>query len=180
MLTRILMGLFIAAPALGDEVVMADITGDGAAEHIQLVETNTGWQHLIIDSDPGGLAILPAISQSNSMAGQSTVAITPSGSVVFERAHLGIGRHKWILTITIAHRDDTFKIAGITYVYYDSLDTTSGRRCDLNLLTGNGTFERAEGATTTFTHDGPAPDAHNWDVAHEFWNGDLIPKDCFG
>lgn len=180
MLTRILLFLCCATPALADQDMLHDFTGNGASEHVRLIETKRGWQHLIIDSDTHGTTFIPRISQGDTMAGETSIAITPAGSLEIERAHLGIGRHKWILTVTVAFRNERFKIAGITYVYYDSLDTESGKTCDLNLLSGKGIFDRASGQKELFSFTGDAPNAHNWDVSTQFWGAKLFPEDCFG
>lgn len=168
MLTRLLCGLLLlSTPLLAQqESLELDMNGDGDPEYIQLIETKGQRQHLIIDSDALGTTILPYVSDGDSMAATTSLLVTPSGSIQVERAHLGIGRHKWILTITLAFRNDAIRVAGVTYQWYDTLKLEEGGTCDLNLLTGKGVWSPREGTTRQFTTDIRAPLAHNWQV-HE-------------
>ena len=62
----------------------------------------------------------------------------PNGSFTLTTKNESVGRDRWRQTLTIAHRNNDFIVAGYTYSSYDTLDPAGGRDCDLNVLTGKG------------------------------------------
>ena len=75
----------------------------------------------------------------DSFTGQEPeIAATATGSIRVTTKNNAIGRHRWEQTLTIAHRDGGFVVAGFTYSHYDTIDPDTGGSCDLNLLTGAG------------------------------------------
>ena len=141
-----LLTLLFAAPALAQGFepvteVWADLDADGVSESYvlreegELVVTEGDWQRVV--SDAASVGPLP---------GQKpTLAISEAGSVLLTSMNEGMGRDRWRMTLTIAHRGGDWRIAGYTYDFYDPLDATAWGHCDLNLLTGQGVAETQDG-----------------------------------
>ena len=180
MLTRILLCLCWVSPTFGNEKIIADITGDGLSDVVQVIDTEQGWQHVIIDSEQAGTIFMPRFASANSMAAQTNLEVSSGGGLQIEYAHIGIGRHKWILTVKLAYRDSALRIAGVTYVYYDTLDLDAGGTCDVNLLTGKGVYDPIKGSQKTFTVPEKRPLAHLWSVEQKIWQEKFFPEYCFG
>lgn len=74
--------------------------------------------------------------------------ISDTGSLLVTSEQTGIGRFPWHQTLTIAHRDGRFVLAGFTYSTHDRA-AGGGMTCDVNLLTGDYTVDarRVDAAT---------------------------------
>ena len=141
-----LLTLLFAAPALAQGFepvteVWADLDADGVSESYVIRE---GGELVVTEGD--WRRVLPDAAWDGPLAGQKpTLAINEAGSVLLTAMQEGMGRDRWRLTLTIAHRDGDWRIAGYTYDFYDPLDATAWGHCDLNLLTGEGFAETEEG-----------------------------------
>lgn len=74
------------------------------------------------------------------MVGQEpSIAALPNGSIAVTSQNDSVGRDRWQQTLTLAHRNNDFVVAGYTYVYRDTLEPDSSYSCDYNVLTGKAT-----------------------------------------
>ena len=69
----------------------------------------------------------------------------PNGSILVTTRNETIGRDRWNQTLTLAYRNTDFIVAGFTYSYRDTLDLNNSGDCDLNVLTGKGIANEADG-----------------------------------
>ena len=129
--------------------VIATLTGDfdenGRADVAVLIGESRVTLAIFEETAPdGGFGLAaegPDIAWMGSLAEAPRIALTEGGSIAVTSSNFGIGRHKWEMVLTIAHRSGAYRVAGITYVSFDTLaPETSPLRCDLNLLTGAGTI----------------------------------------
>lgn len=170
-----------AAPALADPAVMGslagDLDGDGRAELAVLIGESD--LSLAIFTQPvahGPMRLAaegPGLAWMGSLAEPPSMEITPSGSLRVTSSNWGIGRNKWEMTLTIAHRDGAYRMAGVTFNEIDTLDLDAGRGCDVNLLSGKGllTFT-AEGRPDRQIRAGLGP------VPISQWTPDSIALAC--
>ncbi|MEM9268343.1 MAG: hypothetical protein AAGA78_05335 [Pseudomonadota bacterium] len=166
--------LLAAAPVYAEPRVIAelaaDITGDGVMDLALLVGEARADLLILKGAQDGSFETpvhLTGIGFSSGVAEGPRLGVNPVGSLTLTSSNFGIGRHKWEQTVTIAYRDGSFRLAGLTYNAFDSLDLDVWRRCDLNLLTGRGTVETVEGEQvwTGIPQTRPLSD---WD-ADELW-----------
>lgn len=141
----------VACPALAQDrppmqEVSADLDGDGLAETYALRPGGEPTMDLAVTED-GKERVAHGIAWSGGLAGQQPeLSLSPAGSVRLTSMNEGIGRDRWRLTLTVAHRDGDLRVAGLTYDWRDTLDTEAGwGSCDINLLTGRGEVETAAG-----------------------------------
>lgn len=69
---------------------------------------------------------------------EPSIRALSNGSIAITTQNSGIGRNRWEHTISLAHRDGRFVVAGLTFNSYDTLQEEEPLSCDLNLLTGRG------------------------------------------
>lgn len=69
---------------------------------------------------------------------ESTLEVSPGGSLLIKQQNQGIGRHRFERTLTVAYRGEKYVVAGFTYSYWDTLDPEASGSCDYNLLNGRG------------------------------------------
>ncbi|EAR50615.1 hypothetical protein OG2516_12226 [Oceanicola granulosus HTCC2516] len=148
---RLLPGLCAAALLAGPLAaqgftapVVSDLDGDGAAETFTLLDSGDGTADLRIEA---GRSVIHAesIAWKGGIGQEPELAVLPNGSVQVISMNEAIGRSRWRQALTIAHRDGAYRVAGITYGWYDTIDNTGGT-CDFNLLTGRGIIERDDGS----------------------------------
>ena len=180
MLARLLFTFSLfGAPLAAQHIDRFDFDGDGTHETVQFIKGSADHQHLLIESETMGPIFVPKMAWNNSMA-QQTMFMVDQNRPKIETAHLGIGRHKWILTLTLAYRRDAVRVVGVTYTRYDSLNPSDNATCDLNHLTRKGVVSVDGKPNTTFTADQYAPKLADWSTEDDFWNADLFPNICFG
>jgi hypothetical protein len=126
--------------------VQADLDRDGKREAYRIRDGREGMVDLVV-AEGGRERVAPGVAWTGGMAGQQPeLSVSPAGSVVLTSKNEGIGRDRWRLALTIAHRDGELRVAGITYDWTDTLDVQAGwGRCDLNLLSGRGEVETVAG-----------------------------------
>jgi len=74
------------------------------------------------------------------MVGQEpSIAALPNGSITVTSQNDSVGRDRWEQTLTLAYRNNSFVVAGYTYVSRDTLEPDSGYNCDYDVLTGKAT-----------------------------------------
>ncbi len=86
-----------------------------------------------------------------------------AGSIQINSMNEAIGRDRWHEELTIAFRDDAYRVAGFYNDWYDTLDLENGGACSLNFLTGEGEVYDGKGDMTPFTHSIPAQELSYWD-----------------
>ncbi|MBO6932375.1 MAG: hypothetical protein JJ856_22595 [Roseibium sp.] len=123
----------VVAPVDGDiyryKAVLVDNRNGGDDLYI-FTDSGDGWQQAVYARD---------IAWRGGMYGQEPwIEVTQSGSLKLYSENSSIGRGRWEQILTIAYRDNVFKVAGYTISYYDTLDPDAAGQCDVNLLTGNG------------------------------------------
>jgi hypothetical protein len=147
----LLLSLFcLAATAASSEIgpydVEGDFDGDGRDEIVMLFDSVDGWKvDLVIMTGDENTVYDPALVLARgddiASAGRQGELVTldrsPAGSIL-----LAYGPRAARTTLTIAFREQAFRVIGFTQE-----DTTTGRVCDLNLLTGKG--ELKVGAIST-------------------------------
>lgn len=69
---------------------------------------------------------------------EPSIKALANGSIAITTQNSAIGRNRWEHTISLAHRDGRFLVAGLTFNSYDTLQEEEPLSCDLNLLTGRG------------------------------------------
>ena len=153
----------------------ADLDGDGVVEAYTLLEDGESSVDLVMTED-GEERVVPGAAWTGGAFGQlPELEVSQGGSVLLTSMNDAIGRDRWYLVLTIAHRDGDWRVAGITYERRDTLDLASWARCDLNLLSGRGEVE-TEGAV----REVEAPDAPLLWEWSEATLPDLLPVECFG
>lgn len=173
--------LLLAAPATAQEApataLSADLDGDGRAESYALVPGADQTADLQI-AGPEGARRVADVAWDGGMAGQeASLALSPAGSLQILSGNDAIGRDRWRLTVTVAHRGGGLKVAGLTYERRDTLDPEGGwAACDLNLLSGRGTIADA-GGERALVVAGPAPALADGTEARAM---DLLPPECLG
>ncbi len=124
--------------------------------------------------EKGAAPLKPALVKAGvAWAGQMwgtlpSLSVNGRGSLVITSGNDAIGRDRWHQALTVAYRDGTYVVIGITRDHRDTLDPKAGGSCDLNLSTGRGT---ADGRPVTVPAV-PIPLAT--------WSDDSLPKVCGG
>ena len=179
---RLLLALsLLAGPAWAEDgsrplwLVEADLDGDGVVEAYALRDDGASSVDLVV-TEGTQERVVPGAAWTGGAFGQlPELEVSQGGSVRLTSMNDAIGRDRWHLVLTIAHRDGDWRVAGITYERRDTLDLASWARCDLNLLSGRGVVETDVGVREVEAPDAPLL----WD-----WNEatlpDLLPVECFG
>ncbi|MEJ5219513.1 hypothetical protein WG622_14750 [Cognatishimia sp. D5M38] len=118
--------------------VSSDLDGDGSAEIFRLTGQEDGDADLVIDTDRWQLIIKDFVWHGAGFGQEASLALAPNGSVQVMSMNESIGRNRWRLTLTIAYRDQAYRVAGYTFTWYDTLDLENSGNCDVNLLSGKG------------------------------------------
>lgn len=107
--------------------------------------------------------------------GQSPSLEASGNSLRVNSEQTGIGRYGWEQTLTLAWRDGTVTLAGITHAAFDRA-TLRNMRCDVNLLSGDWEYTFNDGDAEPVGGFGGGPrlavPAASW-----FWENDL-PEVC--
>jgi hypothetical protein len=141
--------------------VVADLDGDGEAEIYTLLDYGEEGVNLSVETDDGFREV-PDIAWSGGIPGQRPeLSLSPSGSVLLSSGNEAIGRDRWRLVLTIAHREGDWRVAGITYDWWDTIDPAASGHCDVNLLSGRGVVE-ADGVERRIEAPWPAPRLWDW------------------
>lgn len=173
--------LLAAGPVSAEPAVItslaADLNGDTRPELAVLIgESDVALAIFGQDEDFGPVRLLaesPAIAWIGSRHEPPRLDATAAGSLQVTSSNWGVGRHKWEMTVTVAYRDDAFRIAGVTFAEVDTLVENSARQCDVNLLSGRGVIS-AGGEDDTQTQISAGLPA----VAIEAWTPDSIARAC--
>lgn len=179
---RLLLALsLLAGPAWAEDssrplwFAEADLDGDGVVEAYTLREDGESSVDLVVTEGTEERVVPGAAWMGGAFGQLPELEVSQGGSVRLTSMNDAIGRDRWHLVLTIAHRDGDWRVAGITYERRDTLDLASWARCDLNLLSGRGVVETDVGVREVEAPDAPLL----WD-----WNEatlpDLLPVECFG
>lgn len=158
--------LALAGPALAQEgwspvhEVRADLDRNGAPETYALRSGADGDMDLVVASG-GRERVVPGIAWAGGIGQQADLSLNPAGSVVVTSRNDSVGRSRWELALTLAHRNGAIRVAGITYAWHDTLDPAQAGLCDINLLTGRGLVETAAGRREIVAPF-PPPPVWNW------------------
>jgi len=147
------LSLLVAPPEAGDDIGIYLYLRDQDHALLRLAGTAPGkvWGNGSLDG----------------MFGQDpSIEALPGGSIAVHSQNSGIGRSRWEQTLTIAYRNDQFVVAGYTYSYYDTLDTSDNGTCDYNILTGK------------VTTKGKTSKVNGKTIAVADWNDDVGQKAC--
>ncbi len=131
MTSRILALLLLAAPAVAEPLavpVRSDLNGDGRAEMFTLLDTGDGTADLQIENTGWGNGVIYAedIAWVGGIGQRPELALAPNGSVQVISMNESIGRDRWELTLTIAYRQEAYRVAGFTFRWRETLDPTIG------------------------------------------------------
>jgi hypothetical protein len=155
----------LATPALAQVeywYAESDLDGNGFFETFELLDTGEGSVDLIIGTSTGTISAL-RIAWNGWMEGQiPALQLARNGSVQLVSGNQSVGRDRWLLTLTIAYRDQAYRVAGLTYEWYDTLDPNNTGTCDVNLLTGQGDLLIGDGPVRRVTAPFRAPLVTEW------------------
>ncbi len=157
--------LLLASPALGQDVlgvVKSDLDSSGAPEVFTLLDTGNGTADLQIDDTAMGTVFAADIAWVGGVGQTPSIALADNGSVQVRSMNDSVGRDRWTLTLTIAYRNDAYRVAGYTYAWHDTLDLAANGVCDVNLLTGDGEVSLHGGPKKQFTQSLPALPVTDW------------------
>ena len=144
-------------------VVESDLDGSGAPETFTLLDTGNGTADLQIDDTSLGTVFASDIAWVGGAGGQlPELGLADNGSVQLTSMNEGIGRDRWALTLTIAYRDDAYRVAGYTYRWRDTIELANNGVCDVNLLTGQGEVSLDGGPKKLFSQSLPALAVTDW------------------
>ena len=145
MTSRILALALLAAPGAAwaeplSGPIRSDLNGDGRAELFTLLDTRRGTADLQIENTGWGNGVIYAedIAWVGGIGQRPDLALAENGAVQVISKNQAIGRDRWELTLTLAYRNEAYRIAGLTFRWRDTLDPDNWGVCDLNLLTGRG------------------------------------------
>lgn len=165
---RLLAALMIclaAGPALAqvlDGPLYADLNGDGMAEAFTLEQIEVPYVQLVVRNTGGAPVIVPDIAWAGGMSSPPYLSLTEFGSVQVISQNDAVGRGRWELILTLAHRQGALRVAGFTYSWRDTLDPDDFGSCDVNLLTGRGETSRSGEKPFAITVRGGAPAVTDW------------------
>ena len=126
-------------------MVASDLNGDGVMERFVLIDKEEDYRVDLVITDPrGGVTVARDIAWRGGIGQEPMLDLAPNGSVRVVSMNESIGRDRWWLTLTIAHRDGAYKVAGFTFDWYDTLDPEAYGVCDLNLLSGKGLLTKGD------------------------------------
>ncbi|MCP5037800.1 MAG: hypothetical protein GY945_09405 [Rhodobacteraceae bacterium] len=149
----------------------ADLTGDGISDRAELAEdpgNDSATLKLFVGQASGEFVLHMTADElvwlGSATAGQQPeLAVSEFGSLRVTSMNEAIGRNRWHEVLTIAYRQDTYKIAGYTHFWYDTLDLEAQGMCDISLLTGKGEMTLGSGEVKTpFRTDLRAMPVANW------------------
>jgi len=148
--------------------VASDLNGDGRVERFALIDSGAGTVDLQIENTGGGVIYAESIAWLGGIGQQPELSLATNGSVRLTSMNEAIGRDRWHQTLTIAYRRGTYRIAGYTYSWYDTLNPEANGTCDLNLLNHRGTLSRNGNAARAIRTDwNPLPVTE--------WNDNITP-----
>lgn len=179
----ILAALWLAQEAAAQQVVDSvehDLDGDGQFETWDLIVFEPPYAELQVGIEPvaSGLPIQymnGRIAWAAPMATPPSFRTLPNGSIQIVSQNDAIGRGRWELALTVAHRDGRAVVAGWTYSWYDTLDPNNNGMCDANLLTGQGEMSLNGGPKKPLADVGREVALVDWN-AEAFWP----PAPCGG
>ena len=184
LLALLLLPTMVAAgpmidPARALSVATADWNGDGLADRAVLVESEadeTAAELFIALGSSSGLgfqhvAHADAIVWRGAMWGQQPYLEMRDEALFITSLNDSIGRNRWKLELSVLYRNEEFVVSGFSYSTRDTLELQPATECELDLLTGKGTFMRA-GLTSqeVVSFQDPVPVSD--------WNLEYFPKVC--
>lgn len=143
-------------------VVNSDLDDSGRAEVFTLLDTGTGTADLQIDDTAMGTVFAADIAWVGESGQIPSIALAGNGSVQVTSMNDAVGRDRWTLTLTIAYRNEAYRVAGYTYVWRDTLELANNGVCDVNLLTGQGEVSMDGGPKQQFSQSLPAMPVTDW------------------
>lgn len=153
------------------EMVQSDLNGDGRVERFTLLDTGNGTVDLQIENTGGGVIYAENIVWLGGMGGQPNLEVAANGSLRVLSGNDAVGRNRWNQVLTVAYRNNAYRVAGFTYSWYDTLNLEDNGTCDLNLLSGRGYLTKNEVTQDVRTEFAPLPVTQ--------WNDELpFPDEC--
>ncbi len=158
----------LAPPALAqdgwrpDWDVTADLDGNEAPETYELRDNGQGSVDLAVQG-PGEERVVPGIAWLGGTDGQKPeLSVNHAGSLLVASGNELVGRNRWRLVLTVAHRDGDLRVAGLTYSWHDTWDHETGwGRCDIDLVRAQGEVQTEAGTRAIELFDGP-PRLWDW------------------
>jgi len=132
-------------PRILDSLCIDLIADEIGCEQVLLLasETEPDWADLVILGDwradppsPPRLVARAVAFNGHLWGAAPWLEQAENGSLRLHSERIGWGRFPWHQVLTIAYRDDVFRVVGYTYTLRDR-GTAGGMHCDLNLLTGD-------------------------------------------
>ncbi|MEC7121138.1 MAG: hypothetical protein VXW65_14720 [Pseudomonadota bacterium] len=94
-----------------------------------------------------------------------SLELNARNSLLIHSGNEAIGRNRWQQTLTVAYREQQFKVVGYTYRDRDTLDLETYSHCEINYLNGKAVINGK-----TLSHREPAKALSQWK--------DKMPKLC--
>ena len=141
------VALIAANPVNAQQIgnmVQSDLNSDGRVERFTLIDSGNGTVDLQIENTGGGVIYAENIAWLGGIGQQPELHLAVNGSVRLISMNESIGRNRWHQTLTIAYRQNAYRVAGFTYGWYDTLNLEDNGECDLNLLSGRGFLTKNE------------------------------------
>ncbi len=162
----IFLGLAVNAEPVWQ--VQSDLNNDGNAESFTLYEMPEHQINLRITENGETLLEVEDFVWQGGLFGQiPELEVAANGSVQVISMNEGCCRHRWSQTVTIAYRKGAYRVAGITYIWRDTLDLEDWGICDVNLLNGRGTLTKGDLPARAIRAKGYAPKVLDWSVSSD-------------
>lgn len=153
--------------------VSSDLDADGIAEDFYLMGGEDGDADILIEWPKGSLHVKDIAWQGAMYGQEPSLQLAPNGSVRLISMNDSIGRNRWELILTLAYRNDSYRVAGMTYRWRDTLNLADYGTCDVNLLTGRGILTIANGPEQAVSFPKGGVALTKWD--HDLlWNGPCL------
>ena len=159
------MALTLAGSAAAQQIgpaATSDLNRDGQVERFTLIDSGDGTAHLRIENTGGAMILAQDIAWLGGIGQQPELSLADNGSLLLTSMNEAIGRDRWHLTLTIAHRRGSYLIAGFTFAWYDTIEVDKNGICDLNLLTGRGYVSHNSAKRQPVSTSQPALPATEW------------------
>jgi hypothetical protein len=161
--------------------VEADLDGDGMVEIYRLdfdgakASDEMMFVDLVVETGRAARRVEDIVWSGGFEGSKPELSLGPSGEVLLDAMNGAYGRDRWHQTITIAFFDGDWRVAGLSYSRYDTLDLDDHIHCDLDARTGVGLVTKPTGERRI---DVPvAPALWDWPEAELQRH---LPDECYG
>ena len=94
----------------------------------------------------------------------ATMVLNDAGSIQIVSGNEAIGRGRWNEILTIAYRDEAYRLAGFYNDWRDTLELDDNGSCDVNMLNGKAEVRVGEGELLKVSHTIPPLPLELWSL----------------